>query len=228
MFRRPTVRYGNTPAPETPHHLPRQIWDDRIGSARVQARSWRMAFFGQLLMSAALTAGLLWLAERGSVIPWVVQVDKLGNVQSAGPARINYHPTDPVIARDLSFVIEWLRAVSVDKVDMGANWRRAYEFLTDHEKAALNDVAQHNDPFAKVGKEQVAVEVTSVIRASDQSFRIEWVERHTIDGGQTTAEHWSAIATVVIQPPRKPDGETLNDNPLGIYIDALNWSKELD
>ena len=37
MFRRPTVRYGGTPEPETPYQRAGQAWDERIGSARVQA-----------------------------------------------------------------------------------------------------------------------------------------------------------------------------------------------
>lgn len=31
--------------------------------------------------------------------------------------------------------------------------------------------------------------------------------------------------TVVIQPPRQP--EQLRKNPLGILVNAINWSKEL-
>lgn len=225
MFRRPTARYGDTPAAETPHQLARQIWDDRIGSARVQARNWRLAFFGQLLLSAGFATGLIILAERGTIVPWVVQVDKLGNAQAIGPATAHYSPTDPVIARNLADVIEWLRSVSADPVDMRNHWLKAYGFLTAKEKAALNDYAQHNDPFAKVGKEEVSVEVTSVIRATDESFRVEWIEQHYTAGTLAATEHWSAIVTIVIQPPR--DETKLNFNPLGIYIDAINWSKEL-
>src|SRR3546814_8388590 len=47
MFRRSSIRYGQTPEPVTPHQRAAQIWDDRIGSARVQARNWRLAFFGR-------------------------------------------------------------------------------------------------------------------------------------------------------------------------------------
>ena len=39
------------------------------------------------------------------------------------------------------------------------------------------------------------------------------------------AERWSAILTVVVQPPRTPDA--LRKNPLGVFVNALNWSKEL-
>ena len=86
MFRRSTVRYGITPEPETPYQRAGQAWDERIGSARVQAGTWRLAFFGALLMSGGLAAGLIWQSARGTVVPWVVQVDKLGQTQAVAPA----------------------------------------------------------------------------------------------------------------------------------------------
>jgi type IV secretion system protein TrbF len=39
MFRRPNIRYGKTPEPETPYQRAGQVWDERIGSARVQAKT---------------------------------------------------------------------------------------------------------------------------------------------------------------------------------------------
>ena len=39
MFKRPSVHYGRTPAPVTPYQKAAQVWDDRIGSARVQAKN---------------------------------------------------------------------------------------------------------------------------------------------------------------------------------------------
>ena len=40
LFRRASVRYGRTPEAETPFQKAAQVWDERIGSARVQARTW--------------------------------------------------------------------------------------------------------------------------------------------------------------------------------------------
>jgi type IV secretory pathway TrbF-like protein len=93
QFRRPSVRYGRTPEPATPYQKAAQVWDDRIGSARVQARNWRLAAFGNLILAAGLAVGLVWQAARGSVTPWVVQVDKLGQAQAVSPAAADYHPT---------------------------------------------------------------------------------------------------------------------------------------
>jgi type IV secretion system protein VirB5 len=57
----------------------------------------------------------------------------------------------------------------------------AYDYVTDKGALTLNDYARTNDPFSKVGKAQVSVEVSSVIRASGDSFRVEWVERRYVD-----------------------------------------------
>ena len=58
--------------------------------------------------------------------------------------------------------------------------------LLDKVAVALNDYARNNDPFAKLGTTQVSIEVSSVIRASPESFRVAWTERR-YDSGQLTA-----------------------------------------
>lgn len=225
MFARSSIRYGRTPAPETPYQRAAQVWDDRMGAARVQARNWRLACFGAISVSGILAGGLLWQNARGSIVPWVVQVDKLGAASAVAPADPNYRPTDPQIAFHLARFIEDVRGIAADPVVVRNNWLRAYDFATDKGALALNDYARTNDPFAQIGKVQVAVDVSSVIRASPDSFRIAWTERHYQDGSLAATERWSAIATIVLQTPRTPDA--LRKNPLGVFVNAINWSKEL-
>jgi type IV secretion system protein VirB5 len=225
MFKRPATHYGKSPQPETPYQRAAQVWDDRIGSARVQARNWRFMAFGSLVLSAGLSAALVWQSTSGSIVPWVVQVDKLGQAQAVAPAVADYRPTDPQIAFHLARFIEQVRAIPVDAIIVRQNWLRAYEFTTQAGALALNDYARANDPFTKVGKQQIAIEVSSVIRASPDSFRVAWIERRYQDGSLASTERWSAILTVVVQTPRDP--EKLRANPLGIYVNAINWSKEL-
>jgi type IV secretion system protein TrbF len=225
MFRRPSIRYGKTPEPDTPYQRAAQVWDDRIGSARVQARSWRYAFFGALGLATCLTAGLIWQGARGTIVPWVVQVDRLGEAQAVAPADSDYSPTDPQIAFHLARFIEQVRSIPDDPIVVRQNWLRAYDFVTDRGALVLNDYARTNDPFALIGREQVGVDVTSVIRASPTSFRVAWVERRYRDGSLADTSRWTAILTIVVQTPRTPDA--LRKNPLGIFVNAINWSKEL-
>ncbi|GBR02663.1 conjugal transfer protein TrbF [Asaia siamensis] len=225
MFRRPNVRFGRTPEPETPYHKAGQVWDDRIGSARVQARNWRLAFFSCLALSGGLAAGLVWQSLRGTITPWVVQIDRLGQAQAVGPATAAYRPTDPQIAWYLARFISEVRGIPADPVVLRQNWLDAYNYVTDRGALALNDYARTSDPFSRLGKMQVAIEIASVIRASDDSFRVEWIERRYVDGALAATERWSAILTIVVTIPT--DAERLRKNPLGIYIHALNWSREL-
>jgi len=69
LFKRAVQRYGRTPAPETPYQRAGQIWDERIGSARVQARNWRLMAFGCLGLTTAMWAGLVWQATQSRVVP---------------------------------------------------------------------------------------------------------------------------------------------------------------
>lgn len=225
MFRRSSTRYGQTPEPVTPYQRASQVWDDRIGSARVQAKSWRLAFFGCLALSGGLAGGLVWQSARGTIVPWVVQIDKLGEAQAVAPAQAGYQPSDPQIAFHLARFIENVRTIPADPVVLRQDWLRAYDFTTDKGAIVLNDYARGNDPFAQAGKVQVAVDVSSVIRASPDSFRVAWTERRYQDGALADTARWSAILTIAIQTPRTPDG--LRKNPLGVFVDALNWSKEL-
>jgi type IV secretion system protein TrbF len=225
MFRRPTIRYGASPEPETPYQRAGQVWDERIGSARVQAKNWRLAFFATLALSFGLTAGLVWQSARGTITPWVVQVDHLGQAQAVAPAVADYRPTDPQIAWHLARFIEEVRGIPADPVVLRQDWLDAYNYVTDKGALALNDYARTNDPFSKIGNTQISIEIASVIRASDDSFRVEWVERHYADDALAATERWSAILTIVVQTPT--DADRLKKNPLGVFVHALNWSKEL-
>jgi type IV secretion system protein VirB5 len=225
MFKRPSVHYGPTPEPVTPYQKAAQVWDDRIGSARVQAKNWRLMAFGCLALSTGLAGSLVWQSTQGTITPWVVEVDRLGQAQRVAPANTDYQPTDPQIAYHLARFIEDVRGLPADAIVLRQNWLRAYDFTTDRGAAALNDYARTNDPFARLGKVQISVEVSSVIRASTESFRVAWVQRAYDNGSLSSTERWTAILSVVIETPR--DADRLRKNPLGVYIHAINWSKEL-
>ena len=225
MFKRPAVHYGKTPEPETPYQKAAQVWDERIGSARAQAKNWRAMAFGSLALSVGLAGGLVWQSARGTIVPWVIEVDKLGAAQVVAPATSGYTPSDPQIAFHLSNFIKRVRSIPSDPVILRQDWLGAYDFTTIKGAQTLSGYARANDPFAKIGEEQVSVDVSSVIRASANSFRVAWTGRRYKDGALVDTSRWTAILTIVVRP--SSDAERLRKNPLGIYVDAIAWSKEL-
>jgi len=219
-----SARFGATPEPETAYQRAGQAWDQRLGAARAQAFNWRLMAMGLLALSGGLSAGLVTLSLRGGVTPWVVEVDKLGEPRIAAPAIQGARPTDAMIAWTLARFITDVRTISTDPVLMRQAWLRAYDFTSTSGAAALSDQARRADPFSQVGKTQTTVAVTSVVRASPDSFRLAWTEQRFADGQLVGTERWTAILTITIKPPRTAEG--LRANPLGVFVTALSWSKE--
>ena len=117
-------------------------------------------------------------------------------------------------------------AVPADPVVVRQNWLARLRLHHRQGRAALNDYARTNDPFAKVGKAQISVEVSSVIRAS----------RHLLPRRLDRAplrERCAGCDRALDRHPhhrratRPRDADRLRKNPLGIYVHAINWSKEL-
>lgn len=225
-FKRAAQRYGRTPEPETPYQRAGQLWDERIGSARVQAQSWRLMAFGALSLAAGLSGGLVWQSMQSRVVPYVVEVDALGAARTVAPADGDYRPTDPQLAWHLSRFISSVRSRSLDAVLMRENWLAAYDFVTERGALFLGEYARASTPFADIGTRTVSVHVTSVVRASDSSFQVQWTESHYERGSLASTSRWTAILTVQLRAPRS--AEILRRNPLGLYVDAIDWSQALD
>jgi len=225
-FRRSGQRYGQTPEPVTPYHKAAQVWDERIGSARVQARNWRLIAFSCLLLAAGAAAALVWQSAQSRITPYVVEVDTRGQVRAVGPAAVRYEPTDAQIAYHLAKFVRNVRALSIDPIVVRRNWLAAYDYATARAATVLNEHARETDPFGAIGKRTVAVKVISVVRASDDSFEVRWREETYRDGSLVRTDRYGGIFTVVIEPPRTE--EALRKNPLGIYVHNFAWSRELN
>ena len=178
------------------------------------------------MLSTGLASGLLWQSMQSRVVPYVVAVDHLGEPQAIAPASAHYTPTDPQIAWHLARFISNVRGLSLDPIVERDNWLAAYDVTTDHGALFLNDYARAANPFGQGNEKSTSVQVTSVVRASDKSFQVKWTENLYERGNLASTSHWTGILTVVIQPPTT--AEILRKNPLGLYVDAIAWSRELE
>lgn len=225
IFKRAGLNYGTSEAPVTPYQKAAQIWDERLGTARVQAKNWRLMAFGCLGLSIGLALQLAQLAMTSRVTPYVVEIEKEGAVRAVAPALETYEPSDAQLAWQLARFVENIRGVSTDPVVVKQNWLKAYDYATDKAAQTLNDYARENDPFAKIGTRSVTVEITSVVRASPSSFQVRWREKAFENGTPAGVTSFTGVLTIVLKPPR--DAATLRANPLGLYVNAINWSREL-
>lgn len=225
-WKRNTNKYGETPVPVTPYQKASQVWDNRLGSARVQAKNWRIMALTESAVILLLAGALVWSSSQSYVTPYVVELSTDGAVRAVGPATETYKPTDAQIAFHLAEFIRNSRGVSIDPIIVRQNWLKAYDYATDRAATTLNDYARDNDPFADVGNRSVSVDVTSVVRSSDDSFTVRWRETAFRNGAEQAETFWTATLSVVTSPPR--DADTLHRNPLGLYVHGINWSRDLN
>ena len=69
------------------------------------------------------------------------------------------------------------------------------------------------------------VVVISVVRVSDDSFQARWIEKTYENGALMKAQRFTGLFSIVTQSPK--DAATLRANPLGLYINSLNWGEDL-
>lgn len=225
MWKRSQSRYGTTPVAETPYQRAAQVWDDRIGSARVQAKNWRLTALVALGLCAALSAAYVWRSTQSMVTPYVIELDSSGEVRTVSATVANYEPTDAQIAYQLAGFIKNVRSVSIDPIVVRENWLEAYNYTTDKASLTLNDYARDNDPFSDVGKRSVSIDIASIVRSSDDSFDVRWRETTFLSGVRQRQDTYTAVLSIIIDPPR--DEATLHRNPLGVYVHGINWSRDL-
>jgi type IV secretion system protein VirB5 len=119
-----------------------------------------------------------------------------------------------------------VRSLPLDPIILRRNWLEAYDYATGRAAATLNDFARQHDPFKLVGERTVSVEVTSVVRASPDSFQVKWTEQLFRDGALERTERWTGLFSFSVSPPTSADA--LRKNPIGLFIRGLDWSRELN
>ncbi len=224
-FKRSSTSYGTSPFPQTPYQKAGQVWDERIGSARVQAKNWRLMALGCLGLCFVTSGALVWRSMQSTVTPYIVEVDETGAARAVAPATERYIANDAQVAHQLANFIQHIRGLSVDPVVVRDNWLKAYDFVTDKAAITLNEYAGANDPFADIGRKSRTVDVISVVRVSDDSFQARWIEKTYENGALKQATRYTGLFSIITQSPT--DAATLRANPLGLYVHSLNWGEDL-
>lgn len=215
-------------AGSTPYLEARREWNERYGGYIARANSWRLAALGSLLVSAILAAGMVFVASQSRIVPYIVEVDQLGQAAAVKPAEA-IGPADPrVIKAQLAAFITWARTVSTDTALMKAALFSAYGMSGAPARGSLDEYFEAHSPFDRAAKETVAVEVNAVLPLTAESYQVSWTETARDREGRMTGQtHWQASVTVVINPPRDEKTIISGKNPLGIYVVTLSWTQKL-
>lgn len=206
----------------------RREWNERYGDYIKQAHHWRTLAIMSAVVSLICVIGIAHIGAQNKIVPYVVEVDKLG--ETAAIARADR--AAPVDARVIKaylarFINDW-RAVTIDRPAQKGAIDRVYAMLPGGSFALtkVNDYFKANNPFAREATENVAVSVTNILPISEKTWQVEWQEvTRDLRGNVQSTVRQKASILVGIKPPTQESLVLVN--PLGVYVTDINWSPQL-
>ncbi|MBX9844339.1 MAG: conjugal transfer protein TrbF [Xanthobacteraceae bacterium] len=214
--------------PENPYLAARQEWNERYGSYVRAAAAWRIVGITGMALAVIATSYALYQSTQVKLVPYIIEVDKLGSAVTAGfPQQIEYADARVVRATLAGFVSNF-RSVSPDTAVQKQYIDRTYALLRTADPATekVNAWFRANSPFNKARTATVSIEVSNVVALSNQSYQIDWAEiERDRRGKELSTRRFRGVATVVLTPPQ--DEQTIRLNPIGLYLRDFDWTAQL-
>lgn len=203
-------------------------WLERYGNYISQKRNWQIIAVLSAIISLICVIFLGYSTTQNKLIPYLIEVDKLGNTSKVGVVQ-NIDLKNPnVIKYSLNtFIYSW-RSVWGDIEIQRKFIFDAYAYLEPNSKAFnfINEEYREKNPFKQVSKENVRVKVKSIVPQNADTWQVEWEEeaRNLKEEiiSQITYRGFFQVKQIV--PTTE---EQILKNPLGIFIFDLNYAKIL-
>jgi type IV secretory pathway TrbF-like protein len=220
-------RNGGSADDHNPYARAAAEWDQRIGSARVQARNWRYIAFASMALALISTSGAVVLGVKKQVATYVVEVDKAGMPGRITLASEPYHPATAQVAYFVGELVRLVRERPLDPVVMRQQWTKAYQFLAGQAVNAMNEYAATDTGMKSLpgeGATARTVEISSILQKSEGTYQVRWVETTYSNGIRRSREDYTGLFQVKLMPPR--DEADAFKNPIGAYVTNFTWSRE--
>lgn len=203
-------------------------WQEMFGGYVHQAFVWRIVAAACLAITGLSVYCNLVQARQFKVVPYIVQVDKLGRTAAVGRADAAIPAPRPLIQAELAQVITNWRTVTADMDLQRRMVDRLANFTTGSAQGYLTEWYAANNPYktAKDGK-LIQVDIKGLpLPVSADSWRVEWTEtiRNHV-GNYLQAATYEATMKIKIVPP-DTDGKIMA-NPGGIWVTEISYSKVL-
>lgn len=210
---------------ESPYVAGRREWNERYGSYIARTRTWQLVAFASMALSAVLGTALAYNASQSKVQPFIVQVDKLGEAIAVAPAEAVGLPEQRIVRFQLANFITNARSVTPDPIVQKRWLDGVYAISTPSAATFLNDFYRKSDPFKRGQANLVAVEISTALPLSPNSWQIQWTETtRGLNGSVEGTTRWQAILNISTFAPSTP--QQIIANPTGVVVEQINWTQQ--
>jgi len=149
-----------------PYLSARIHWNAHVGAALSAARVWQLVAVAALLIAVIAVGGAIYVGAQSKFVPYVVEVDKLGQVQAVKIADSASTADERIIHASLASWIASARMVTPDVTLQRNAVYRVYAMLApqDAATAKMNEWYGRDEgasPFKRAETETVAVDIVS-------------------------------------------------------------------
>lgn len=220
---------------ENPYLAARRTWNDQSAANVANRQMWQLLGILALMIALAGVGGMIYIGSQSKFVPYVVEVDKLGQAVAVAPAQRAGAADPRVVHATVASFISDIRMVSPDIALQRKAVFRAYSMLSSNDPATAKanewlNGSEDSSPFKRAEKETVSIEIASVIPQTPETWQVDWVEttrdRQGVVKGQPVRMRALVTVYIVATTPQTTE-EQVRNNPLGIYVRDFSWSKQV-
>ena len=214
-----------------PYLNARRAWNEHIGVIINSRQIWQAIALVALFVAIGAIGGIIHLASQSRFIPYVIEVDKLGQAAAVNRADRANAADERVIHAALAAFVRDVRMVSFDRnAQNDAIWR-VFAMLQSGDPAIGKITDFMKDPLTSPTKRaaefSVGVEIASALRQTRDTWEIPWTERvWNRQGVRMEQYQMRGLLTISVVPPTSATTEEeIRKNPLGIFVRDFTWSR---
>ena len=220
---------------DNPYLSARRTWNDHVGSVVSSRQTWQLLGVLSLLIALAGIGGVIHIGSQSKFVPYVVEVDKLGQPVAVAPAQQAAAADQRVMRASVASFISDARLVTPDIALQRKAIYRLYSMLSANDAATAKtnewmNGTDESSPMKRATKETVSTEIISALPQTADTWQVDWTETVRDRQGVLKAPpvRMRALITVyTIAATPQTTVEQLLNNPLGIYVRDYSWSKQL-
>lgn len=221
------IATDRTPAgPLSPYHAARWARDRHVAELENRIRYLRALVFIFAAVCAIAVHGAVALARQSKIVPYIVEVDRLGQPLVYGRVEDLPAPDERQLRGEIGRFVEAMRTVFTDPV--AQNWMidRSYAFTRGSARTYVDGYfsVPENNPHL-LGREMIRMVARVTVRreaGTGDRWKVSWEEYEIpVRGGEATVRPWAGtLRTTLIAPANEDE---LVANWSGMYVTDLSW-----
>ena len=214
-----------------PYLNAKRAWNEHVGALINSRLIWQTVAMLALLIALGAVGGLIVSATQSKFIPYVVEVDTLGQPAAMKMADRAAEADERVVRASLATFIHDVRMVSFDRTAQNDAIWRVFAMLRSSDPATvkITDYMQdaNTSPTKRAEEISVGVEISSVLRQTGETWEVNWTERvWNRQGVQVEQYRMRGLLTVFVSSPTTATSEDdIRRNPLGVFVKDFTWSR---